>query len=69
MAEILANRWKITSSDWFEEEQEEVREIAQRILPGTRLIMVPPGLYEGEGEKTREYLTDQITESRLPKKT
>jgi len=66
---INIDTYQITSSDWFEEEQEEVREIAQRLLPDIHLIMVPPGLYKLEGEKkVIEYLTEQVTESRLPTK-
>jgi hypothetical protein len=64
-AEIM----QITASDFFEEEQEEVRETARRLLPDIHLIMVPPGLYKQEGEtKAIEYLTDQVTESRLSTK-
>lgn len=57
---------QIVSSDWFEEEQEEIREIAQRILPDISLITVPPGFSKQQGEvKYMQYLVEQITESKL----
>ncbi|KAH8598912.1 hypothetical protein B0O99DRAFT_683651 [Bisporella sp. PMI_857] len=57
----------ITSSDWFEEEQEEVRETTRRLYPDIHLIMVPPGLHKQIGEqKVVEYLKEQIQELRLP---
>lgn len=54
-------------SEWFDEEQEEVRETAQKVAPYTHLIMLPSGLQAQDGEKVVvEYLTEQITESKLP---
>ena len=55
---------KILSSKLFEEEEEEIREIAQRLLPEIKLIMIPHDLHAAGG--IVEYLTEQITESRLP---
>jgi len=58
---------QIASSDWFDEEQEEIRETAHGVLPDIHMIMVPPGLLKQEGqEKMVEYITEQITESKLP---
>ena len=64
---ILTDPRKITTSSFFEDEQEEVREIAQRVSPNTHLIMIPPGLKAQEGNKMAvDYLVEQITELRLP---
>ena len=61
------NVHQITSSAFFDDEQEEVREVVQRVLPTTHLISIPPGLKAQEGDKkAEEYLVDQITESKLP---
>jgi len=56
---------QISSGHWFEEEQEEIREIAQRLLPNIKLIMVPSDLNRGD-TATVDYLKEQVTESRLP---
>ncbi|RFU29080.1 hypothetical protein B7463_g7276, partial [Scytalidium lignicola] len=54
----------ITSSEWFEEEQDEIRGIAQRVTPNVKLIMIPPGLAAQEGEsKAAAYLKEQVVES------
>jgi hypothetical protein len=61
----LANEKQITTSEWFEEEQEEIREIANRVSPGLKLIMIPSGMKIQEGEKAVvEYLKEQIAESK-----
>jgi hypothetical protein len=60
---------KICSSKLFDEEEEEIREIAQRILPDIKLIMVPHDLHApGGGNAVVEFLVEQITESKLPTK-
>jgi hypothetical protein len=65
--ENAADGMKICSSKLFDDEEEEVREIAQRLLPDIILIMVPHDLHESEGGKAVvEFLVEQITESRLP---
>jgi len=62
-----ADRVKICSSKLFDDEEEEVREIAQRLLPDIKLIMVPHDLHAtGGGNAIPEFLVEQITESRLP---
>ena len=62
-----ADRVKICSSKLFDDEEEEVREIAQRLLPDIKLIMVPHDLHAtGGGNAIAEFLVEQITESRLP---
>jgi hypothetical protein len=62
-----ADRVKICSSKLFDDEEEEVREIAQRLLPDIKLIMVPHDLHAtGSGNAIAEFLVEQITESRLP---
>jgi len=55
---------KVLSSKLFEEEEEEIREIALRLLPEIKLIMIPHDLHAAGG--VVDYLTEQITESRLP---
>jgi hypothetical protein len=63
----LTNSPKICSSKLFEDEEEEVREIAQRLLPDIKLIMVPHDLHAaGDGNAVVEFLVEQVTESRLP---
>jgi hypothetical protein len=58
---------QICSSKLFEDEEEEIREIAQRLLPDIKLIMVPHDLHAtGGGNEVVEFLVEQITESRLP---
>lgn len=58
---------KICSSKLFDDEEEEVREIAQRLLPDIKLIMVPHDLHAaGGGNAIVDFLVEQITESRLP---
>jgi hypothetical protein len=58
---------QICSSKLFEEEEEEIREIAQRLLPDIKSIMVPHDLHSpGGGNAVVEFLVEQITESRLP---
>lgn len=53
----------MTTSEWFEDEQEEVREIARAIMPNLLLIMIPPGMKVQEGEATEvEYLKEQFGE-------
>jgi hypothetical protein len=60
---------QICASTWFEDEEEEIREIAQRLLPDIKLIMVPHDLRAtGSGNAVAEFLVEQITESRLPTK-
>jgi hypothetical protein len=62
-----ADRVKICSSKLFDDEEEEVREIAQRLLPDIKLIMIPHDLHAtGGGNAIAEFLVEQITESRLP---
>ncbi|RQM05016.1 hypothetical protein DH86_00004301 [Scytalidium sp. 3C] len=54
----------ITTSDWFEEEQDEIRQIAERVTPHIKVINIPPGLAAQEGDsKAIEYLKEQIGES------
>jgi hypothetical protein len=61
------NSPKICSSKLFEDEEEEVREIAQRLLPDIKLVMVPHDLHAtGGGNAVVEFLTEQVAESRLP---
>jgi len=56
---------QITTSEWFEEEQEEIREIAQRISPDLKLITIPSGMKAQEGEKAVVgYLKEQVAESK-----
>jgi hypothetical protein len=62
-AEIDADGGQICSGHWFVEEEEEVREIAQRLIPDIKLIMVPSDLnIEADDKKqaTVDYLTEQL---------
>ncbi|KAH8789258.1 hypothetical protein BGZ57DRAFT_111053 [Hyaloscypha finlandica] len=64
---IIGPQVLICSSKLFDDEEEEVREIAQRLLPDIKLIMVPHDLHAtGGGNAIPEFLVEQITESRLP---
>lgn len=61
----FADSSQITTSEWFEEEQEEIREIAQRVSPNLKLIMIPSGMKAQEGEKAVvEYLKEQVAGSK-----
>jgi hypothetical protein len=63
------NSSQICSSKLFEEEEEEIREIAQRLLPDIKLIMVPHDLHAtGDGNAVVDFLVEQISESILPTK-
>ncbi|KAH8810782.1 hypothetical protein F5884DRAFT_780354 [Xylogone sp. PMI_703] len=54
----------ITTSEWFAEEQEEIRSIAGRVAPHVKVIDIPPGLAEQEGtNKAVEYLQEQVVAS------
>lgn len=60
---------KIVSSGTFDEEQEEIREIANRVFPEMKLVMVPNDLDAKDGGEVKdrglvEYLREQV-ESRF----
>ena len=53
------------SAKLFDEEEEEIREIAERIVPCIKLITVPHDLFGGGvGNKGVECLVEQIEELR-----
>ena len=62
---------QICSAYWFDEEAEEVREIAQRICPKIALVLIPSDLTTKGGDtEVVEFLSEQITSSpKLPSRS
>ncbi|PVH74743.1 hypothetical protein DL98DRAFT_593824 [Cadophora sp. DSE1049] len=60
----------IVSGTCFDEETEEIREIAHRAVPNLRVISIPNDLksldHEGEDKELVEYLQEQIESSGIP---
>ncbi|KAG4424374.1 hypothetical protein IFR04_002430 [Cadophora malorum] len=67
---IVSPRLLVVSGTCFDEETEEIREIAYRTVPGCRLISIPNDLKEldreGGDKELVEYLQEQIENSGIP---
>ncbi|KAH7330086.1 hypothetical protein BKA65DRAFT_508448 [Rhexocercosporidium sp. MPI-PUGE-AT-0058] len=67
---VTPPRLLVVSGSFFDEETEEIREIAQRAVPGIRLIAIPNDLNDlgrvrGD-EELVEFLLEQIESSGVP---